>query len=243
MCSSLDELKANRCYRHMPLQYSYYGTGHAIYKDYLFYHQDGSRELISHSIESKDRMDVRRIEAPEEAACCDSNLYSIKHSGFFDFETDEYGLWIIYKKDIARTAAESIGGFDGSYEIPSASMDPRMMDEDIYMVAKVDENDYKNLKIEQKWSIRVNRDNVANMFIACGQLYALKNTVENPANVYKLCDLVNDANCSGSYENDQFNITISSRQLTSMRYQPDRHLIYMVDGGSFVYYTTETNEQ
>lgn len=82
----------------------------------------------------------------------------------------------------------------------------------------------------------MNREFVANMFISCGQLYALKDTLTNPAVIYKLCDLFNDNECSKSYEYDLFNISISSRQLTSLSYNPDKKLLYVVDGGSFVYY-------
>lgn len=88
----------------------------------------------------------------------------------------------------------------------------------------------------------MNKENVANMFITCGQLYALKNTVSNPAVIYKICDLLNDEECSKSYENELFNVTISSRQLTSVSYNSDRKLLYMVDGGSFVFYKMQVQE-
>ncbi len=50
LCQNKEELRSSRCYKHLPLKYSYYGTGHAIYKDYMFYSQDSSRFLISHSL-------------------------------------------------------------------------------------------------------------------------------------------------------------------------------------------------
>ena len=91
LCQNTDELRSNRCYKHLPLKYSYYGTGHTVYKDYMFYTQDSSRFLISHSIkiakssEEIDADEARQIKIPEDAECCDTNnnLYSVKHSGFF----------------------------------------------------------------------------------------------------------------------------------------------------------------
>ena len=227
LCESIDELRANRCYMHLPLKYAYYGTGHTIYKDYMFYTQDSSQYLISHPIKAfksseEGDEETRQIAIPDDAECCDTKnpLYSVKHSGFFDFEIDENGLWLIYKKKINQT------------EISDYS-------NDIYVIAKINENYYKDLKIAQKWILKIKHNNVANMFIACGQLYALKNTVNSPASIYKLCDLLNDSDCSKT-ETDSFNITISSRQLTSLSYNTEKKLLYMVDGGSFVYYNLET---
>ena len=222
ICQSAEELKTNRCYRHMPLKHSYYGTGHTIYKGYMFYNQDGTKDLISHGIE-KDKNEVRKVTITE-AACCDSsnNLYSVKHTGHFDFEVDEHGLWLIYKLE--------------QHELNPSETNPTT---DTYVVAKIKEKNYQNLSIERKWVLRLDRENVANMFITCGQLFALKNTHNNPATVYKLCDLFNDHDCSKSYENDAFNLTISSRQITSLSYNQDKKLLYMVDGGSFVNYKME----
>jgi hypothetical protein len=254
MCLDLDELKSYRCYRHMPLHYSYYGTGQAIYKGYLFYNQDGTNNIIVHNIESEQ---VTKVRAPEEAACCnmDDNLYNVKHSGFFDFETDENGLWLIYKQ--ARPVMYESDDYPVDYSPSEIASDKHnsgndntnegksqfgSFDQEVYVVAKIDESNLAEMRIERKWTVRTSRENVANMFIICGQLYALKNTAINPAQMYKLCDLINDATCSNNYDSensDLFNLTISSRQITSLKYDPDRKLLYMVDGGSFVYYKTQ----
>ena len=221
MCQDSNELKVNRCYMHLPLQFTYYGTGHAIYKDYLYYNQDGSRELIIHSID-KEKHYVKKVEAPEDALCCesdDSNIYNIKNTGFFDFEIDENGLWLIYKR---ASKNYNINGED--------------LDFDVYVVAKIDEKSLGSLNIEQKWFVRVEKDSVTNMFIAFGELFALKNTQISPAKLEKLCDMYNDSECSKSYVNESYEIPISTRQITSLSYNPDKKLLYMADGGSFVHY-------
>jgi hypothetical protein len=167
---------------------------------------------------------------PEDAACCDlrNHLYSVKHSGFFDFEIDENGLWLIYKQEKKSSTNKSEFRYSDA-------------EEDVYVVAKIDENDYKSLTIEKKWYLKLKHNSVANMFVACGQLYALKNTASSPATIYKLCDLLNDYDCSqSSSENESFNITISSRQLTSLSYNFEKNSLYMVDGGSFVFYDLDT---
>jgi hypothetical protein len=244
MCLDLDELKSYRCYRHMQLQYSYYGTGQAIYKGLFFYNQDGTNSLVVHNVETEQ---VARVSAPQEADTSDQ-LYAVKHSGFFDFETDENGLWLIYKQARSVTAYELNGD-----EYPSETVvdrtgssegqyDANFNNQDVYVVAKIDEKNLAELKIERKWTVRASKENVANMFIICGQLYALKNTAMNPAQMYKLCDLINDESCTANYDSensDLFNLTISSRQITSLKYDPDKKLLYMVDGGSFVYYKTQ----
>jgi hypothetical protein len=201
----------------------------------MFYTQDSSRFLISHSIkiskssEEIDSDEARQIKIPEDAECCDTNnnLYSVKHSGFFDFEIDENGLWLIYKQRVYQ---------------PDRHNDEI---DDIYIIAKIDENDFRSLRIEQKWTLKLKHNSIANMFITCGKLYALKNSVNSPATVYKLCDLLNDSDCSRSaagslLESDVFNITISSRQLTSLSYNSEKKMLFMVDGGSFVYYNLQT---
>ena len=163
---------------------------------------------------------------PDDAACCDlrNHLYSVKHSGYFDFEIDENGLWLIYKQNKNQT------DYNTAEEI-----------EDVYVIAKIEENNYQSLTIEKKWHLKLKANSVANMFIACGQLYALKNTASSPATIYKLCDLLNDYECSqSSSEFESFNITISSRQLTSLSYNSEKKSLYMVDGGSFVYYNSES---
>lgn len=233
LCSNSEELRSNRCYKTLPLKYSYYGTGHTIYKDYMFYTQDSSPFLISHSIkqlrssEENDLDEARQIGLPDDAECCDAtkHLYSVKHSGYFDFEIDENGLWLIYKQK--------------SIETKSYSTDDLF---DVYIVAKINENNFRDLEIQQKWHFKIRHNTIANMFISCGKLYALKSTYNSPALIYKLCDLLNDLDCSKSSakETDFFNITISSRQLTSLSYNSDKKLLYMVDGGSFVSYNLQT---
>ena len=241
MCLDMDELKSYRCYRHLPLQYSYYGTGHAIYKGYMFYNQDGTNNIIVHNLESQS---VEIVKAPDEAACCNlnDNMYNVKHSGYFDFETDENGLWLIYKQSRNIDPDESDYSSDYSDNMPIES-NLATENRDVYVVAKIDEENLASMRIERKWIVRVGKENVANMFIICGQLYALKNTGVNPAQMYKVCDLINDASCTNNYDSenkDLFNLTISSRQITSLKYDPDKKMLYMVDGGSFVYYKTET---
>lgn len=110
-----------------------------------------------------------------------------------------------------------------------------------FVIAKIDEENLRELKIKQKWFVRVERENVANMFIACGRLYALKNALTNPAVIYRVCDMMSGKDCLATRnraENDSgmFNITIASRQITSLAYNPDKKLLYIVDGGSFAYY-------
>jgi hypothetical protein len=214
VCQSLDELKSNRCYKNMRLKYPYYGTGNAIYKGHLFYYRDNSKELvIKNLINFKNHL----IPIPDDAECCDldKNLYSVKHSGFFDFEVDENGLWLIYKMKMSN-----------DYQ------------EETFVIAKIDENELESLKIVQKWYIKVNRDNVANIFITCGQVFALKDTVSNPAVVYKLCDVFeNNQTCSNkSYENQTFSLNINTRQLTYLSYDSSKSVLQMVDGGSFINY-------
>lgn len=144
MCQNSDELKSYRCYRHLPLQYSYYGTGHTVYKGYMFYNQEGSRDLVVHSV---DKPDTRKILAPVEAACCemDNYLYSVKHSGFFDFETDENGLWLIYR------LSNDLNYDSSSNELVGKQTNENLSEfnEDTYVIAKIDESDFKNLKIEK----------------------------------------------------------------------------------------------
>lgn len=134
MCQNSDELKSYRCYRHLPLHYSYYGTGHVIYKGYMFYNQEETRDLVVHSVEKSD---TKKVSAPDDAECCDMDnyLYNVKHSGYFDFEADENGLWLIYKLN---------------YEISNRNTENFMERvDDTYVIAKIDENDLKSLRIEK----------------------------------------------------------------------------------------------
>lgn len=190
----------------MTLKFAYYGTGHAVYKNYIFYHHEGTRNLI---VQSLDGTEVNKLPVPDDSLCCmqEHNIYSIKHSGFYDFEIDEHGLWLIYRNNFG------------------------------YVVAKIDNGNFKELKIINKWQVKV-FDRVANMFIQCGQLFALKDSVNNPAQVYKVCDFFNDSQCTNFYD-QMFNISINSRQITSLSYNSDYKLLYSVDGGSFLYYKLE----
>ena len=182
----------------------------------MFYNQDGTNDLISHNIEKSD---TRRVSSPTDAQSSDTNkgLYNIKHSGYFDFEIDENGLWMIYKqKQIVKNQS---------------------IDSETYVIAKIDDDKFKDLKIQNKWYIHVNKkeNNLANMFITCGQLYGLK-LINNQANIYKLCDLYNDFECKNSSSAESlFNLPVSSRQLTSLSYNTDKKLLYMVDGGVIQY--------
>ncbi|CAF0998535.1 unnamed protein product [Brachionus calyciflorus] len=206
MCQSLDELKSYRCYRHLSLEYSYYGTGHTIYKGYLFYNQEGTNELVIHRLDGKE---TKKVVISNDSLCCDQhlNMYNIKHSGYYDFEIDENGLWLIY-----RDNAEN------------------------YVILKIDDNNFKELKILKRWTIKIKRENISNMFISCGKLYALGDTSKNPATIYKICDLFNDFECSNSYEKENFALSISSRQVTSLKYDSSQKILYSVDGGSLMYY-------
>lgn len=197
-------MKSYRCHRHITLKYGYYGTGHTIYQNYIFYHHEGTRDLI---VQSLDGTYVNTLTVPVDSLCCsqDHNLYSIKHSGFYDFETDEHGLWLIYR--------DTAG----------------------YVISKIDDKNFKKLKISKKWHVKV-KDKVANMFIQCGQLYALKDSSNSPAQIDKICDFFIDPECTSDYNHQIFNISISNRQITSLSYNPDFKLLYSVDGGSLVYY-------
>jgi hypothetical protein len=253
LCQSLDELKSYRCYLHLPLRFSYYGTGHAIYKGYMFYNQDGTRDLVSYSL---DKHESKKINAPDDAACCDmtNSLYNVKHSGYFDFEIDEHGLWLIYKLTNGQITTNGANANTSTSEYRYLEKSTAEREDQVtYVIAKIDETNIADMRIEKKWYVQVNRQNVANMFIACGQLFALSNTVTSPANVYRLCDLVSNGGqgaCSSTLSKElsskldaetadtssSFNITISSRQITSLAYNPDKRLLYIVDGGSFAYY-------
>lgn len=158
-------------------------------------------------VQSLDGTEVNIFSAPEDSLCCsqDHNLYSIKHSGLYDFETDEHGLWLIY-----RDAAG-------------------------YVIAKIDEKNFKKLEISKKWYVKV-KHKVANMFIQCGQLYALKDSSNSPAEIDKICDFFIDIECVTDSKGQIFNVSISNRQITSLSYNPDSQLLYSVDGGSLVYY-------
>ena len=245
MCQNLDELKSYRCYTHLPLKYSYYGTGHVLYKGYLFYNQEETNYLIVHNLETQQ---ASRIKAPDDAACCNlmhDSLYNVKHSGFFDFEVDENGLWLIYKRAAHFSANLTQNNHDAD---DYSSFDYESGNQHTFIVAKIDEKKLNRLAIEKKYQVRVDdAENLWNMFIVCGQLYALKNTYKNPAQIQRLCDfsMGGDA-CSNDYElnstisnKNVFNISISSRQITSLNYDPDNKLLHMVDGGSFVYYKSE----
>jgi hypothetical protein len=255
-CQNMDELKSYRCYTHLPLQYTYYGTGHIIYKGYMFYNQEDTNYIVIHNLETQQ---ATRVKAPDDAACCnnnlDANLYNVKHSGYFDFEVDENGLWLIYKK-ISNYSSPMIDNNDE--ETNESSLDYNYQTnydygiQDVYVIAKLDETDLTQLKVEKKWNLNVNFDdtngnNIANMFIACGQLYALKNTHQNPAQIEKLCNMnTDDASCTANDDtfikirsNSIYNVSISSRQITSINYDPENRLLHMVDGGSFVYYRVE----
>ena len=111
-------------------------------------------------------------------------------------------------------------------------------EDETYVIAKIYENELESLRIVQKWHIKVNKDNVANIFITCGQVFALKDTVSNPVVVYKLCDVFeNNQTCSStSYENQSFNLNINTRQLTYLSYDSSKSVLQMVDGGSFINY-------
>jgi hypothetical protein len=166
-----------------------------------------------------------------DARCCDplnDSLYNIKHSGFFDFEADENGLWLIYKRDLDKSESEA--------------------QEETYVIGKIDEKDFVHLKIEKKWLISVKAGAITNMFITCGRLYALIETHNAPLGIRLICDLYNDSGCKQIHLDDDdkqrsFGITIQSRQLTSLSYNPDKKLLYIVDGGSFVYYKIQVNEE
>lgn len=174
-----------------------------MYKNYIFYHNEGTRNLIAHALDGND---VRTLPAPNDSLCCSQNdsIYSIKHSGFYDFEIDEHGLWLIYH------------------------------DKSGYVVAKIDDRNFKDLKIVKKWHVRI-QEKVVNMFIQCGQLYALKESLNSPAEIFKICDFLSHSECLDHYS-QKFDIEISSRQITSLSYNPDFKILHSVDGGSLVYY-------
>lgn len=224
------------------MQHSYYGTGHAIYNNFIFYNQDGTSNLVAQGIESAQSQ-TNRIRAPSDAACCniDDSLYNVKHSGFFDFEADENGLWLIYKMAKEGSSYEYD---DQANEMKSNDWvldQDREEDEtlpDVYIIAKMDDQDLLNMRIVKKWTVRANRDNLANMFIVCGRLYGLRNTMQNPAQVFMMCDMMSGDECVTDHD-QVYNLTISSRQITSLKYDPAKRLLYMVDGGSFVYHKLE----
>ena len=92
----MKELKLNRCFSNIPLIYEFYGTGHIIYKNHIFYHHNGEKEIIVYNIVDSSNIEI--IAAPDDGVCCDTNdsLYKMKHSGMFHFQVDENGLWLIY---------------------------------------------------------------------------------------------------------------------------------------------------
>jgi hypothetical protein len=232
ICQNENDLKWNRCYQTIPLQFSYYGTGHTIYKNILFYQEYGSGMIITQRLddESPFSKTTNQHPMPNDASYGNMNegLYNIKHSGYVDFEVDENGLWLIYRK-----------------------ININKNEPNIYVIAKIDENGVEEMRIKHKWYVYIQRENVANMFISCGKLYALRSTMTSPATIYELCDLssqqtTNSDNLSSTcspvdVSKSRFDIEISSRQLTSLSYNPDKKQLYMVDGGSFVYYNVHSN--
>ena len=103
----------------------------------MFYNQDGSGDLISHNIEKGYS---RKIESPKDATWGDSNknLYNVKHSGYYDFEVDENGLWVIYKQKEMISSKESLF--------------------DTYVIAKIDEEGFNELKFERNWYVKISKE-------------------------------------------------------------------------------------
>lgn len=110
----------------------------------MFYNQDGTKDLVVHNVD--DKYDVRKIGGPNEAACCDlnNNLYSVKHSGFFDFEIDENGLWMIYKLE-SNQSSDNLNNQISSNTIQNT--------DSTYVVAKIKESNFKDLVIEKNGTL------------------------------------------------------------------------------------------
>ena len=230
-CLDWSELTTNRCYSHFALKYPYYGTGHVVYKGHMFYNQLGTSYLVSYNLATGVST---RVHAPDDALCCDvtrHGLYHIKHTGFFDFEVDENGLWLIYRQQ-QQQQQQPISAPDGTV---------------VFVVAKIDERDLAEMRVARKWTLvngggggQQQQQPIVNMFIACGQVYALRQTAESRALVQKVCDLngsSDEGECAATSSSvGGFNVSISTRQLTALSYSPNRRWMSMVDGGNVVYH-------
>ncbi len=175
----------------------------------MFYHHDETNELIAYNV--IDRNGINIIPVPNNSIYnrLDESLYKIKYSGYFDFEADENGLWLIYRVDFNNI-----------------------------VVAKIQESNYSSLVIEKKWHISLNRETTINLFISCGQLYALKQQSHSRhVTLSKICNLLNDENCSQNYEkNDSIILNSLTSQITFVQYNPDQKILSIVDGGNLLYY-------
>ena len=210
----MKQLRLNRCSSSIPLIYEFYGTGHIIYKNFMFYQHNEAREIIAYNIIDKTGINI--IPVPINAICCESkdSIYKMKHSGFFDFEADENGLWMIYR----------------GISLASKSQ--------VYVIAKIDESEYATLKIEKIWNVNVDRETTLNLFISCGQLYAIKQQLPSMVvTISKICNLLEDESCIQDYsKNDVIILNTLTSQIAFVQYNSDRKMLSIVDGGNLLYF-------
>jgi hypothetical protein len=208
ICQDMKQLKLNRCFSNIPLIYEFYGTGHIIYKNYMFYHHNGVNEIVVYNIADKSTINI--VPTPEDAVCCDEkhSLYKMQHSGLFHFISDENGLYLIYS---SKT-------------------------NDVFVIAKINESNFTNLVIEKKWYVQSERENTLSLFITCGQLYAIKQQLPSMMiTLTKLCNLLEDNYCSMNYSVIDLTILSSlTNQITFAQYNPDKNVLFIVDGGNFL---------
>ncbi|XP_046546486.1 gliomedin-like [Haliotis rubra] len=74
----------------------YYGTGHVVYRGFLYYHVRGGDQIVKFDLGQKIIKEVGSIKF--SAHSHEMFLYSSKRN-YYDFAVDKNGLWVVYGKD------------------------------------------------------------------------------------------------------------------------------------------------
>ncbi|XP_074140956.1 gliomedin-like [Sminthopsis crassicaudata] len=86
----------NNSYRPIHLRYLFYGCGHAVHNNYLYYQKGGSNVIVRFEF-ATETSETLKI---ENALHSGRNYLFVNSKTYFNFAIDEKGLWIIYASSL-----------------------------------------------------------------------------------------------------------------------------------------------